>query len=367
MENLFKKKIEQPGTPGTPASKIEKSKKLPTLLAAGVALFGGATASAQNNNNPVKQKWISTKDMSFYKNVTENRKPIEEGVRFTDIHEGDTVVQNIFPVKGMKDGTVVFKEGYWKDPSQKQDPALEKAPIKTHISESGDTEKTYQLISKANHDTVQFTQIIPGTNTPRKNAPSYLGEINSNIPVIKESNALANRNETHSVEKKQPRIISKTISKNVPNVAYQPYSIRDISHPNMNDGETEVPAKMPEQYVSGVGPSHYEMTGNSRDFINRNTMSYYRWIKDAKNWRRMDISSWDTVQNNWKFIENKMREVEGWENGGDPHDRIDMSNDLNFLFVKKMMAQNPATIDAAMEQWKTEREARNEEHMAQIK
>ena len=147
----------------------------------------------------------------------------------------------------------------------------------------------------------------------------------------------------------------------------RPFMTDGAPLPDLHVQDEDVVEKQSEIFHNGIGPDLEEMAGNSHDFIQHNTMRFYRWLKDAKNWRRMDIGTWKQVQKKFAFIENKMHEVESWENGGDPHDRIDMNSDLNFLFVKRMMAENPATLDDAMDQWKTEREARNEEHMTHVK
>lgn len=358
QESWNPKKEEELGTPGVPASKITKTNKLKTLGLAALSAFAGMNADAQTQSGDVAHsekknahnEWITTKDVSGYKDITQNGKPIAEGVRYTDIQNGDTVVNNIFgPQVG---GPVVFHEGYFKEPTTSID--IKEPDLKitqTRKLEDGSFEQDFEAVRKKG-DTIRYTKILPSPNASRKNAPENLGVVNSDIPVIKETSLFA----TGKI--KRPRIIIE----NAPRVSKE--GVRGFSGrapvPSMDVGEESVPEKQAEIFYNGIGPDLEEMTGDPRAFIQNNTMRFYRWIEDAKNWRRMDLGTWQKVQEKFVFFESKMNEVESWTNGGGPHDPIDFRTDPNFLFVKTMMSENPATLDQAKDHWNAKSESERE-------
>lgn len=358
MEKFWNsKKEENLEQPSTPASKITKTNKLKTIGLAALSAIGGVNADAQTSSSemthPEKNKthneWITTNDISGYKNITQNSKPITEGVRYTDIQNGDTIVNNILaPEVG---DPVVFHEGYFKEPTTSIDiknPDLKITQTRKLVD--GSFEQDFEAVRKKG-DTIRYTKITPPPSAPRQNAPKDLGVVNSDIPVIKETSLFA----TGKI--KRPRIIIET----APRVSKE--GVRGFGGrapvPSMDIGEESVPEKQAEIFHSGIGPDLEEMTGNSHTFVQSNTMRFYRWVEDAKNWRRMDLRTWQKVQEKFIFLERKMNEVQSWENGGGPHDQFDFRTDSNFLFVKKMMAENPATLDDAMEKWRAEREGEN--------
>ena len=352
MEGNLDKNSKKAGAPGTPASNIKKSKKLLTL---GAGILAAASTSAQALKKPFEHKWVPQKEMQYYKDATENGVKLEDGIRFSDIKDGDTTVRNVFPLPGKaKDLTVEFKEQYWKDPKKPQEPALNKAPIEVRVNEKGDTEKVYQLVNKKINDTIQFTHVVPGPKTPRKNAPGYLGEINSDIFAAKESDAIAGKN--HPASPISPVSPTRPPQK-LENVQYKAFNPGDISYPNIANGEDPTPEKQPEAFSNNVGPNIFENSGDIPGFIKNNTMHFYRWLKEKNNWRNMSIGDWHKLQEKFKFLDNKMNEALAYYRGGNPHDDIEHESDLNYLFVKKMILGNdPTTLDQAMSEWKEARE-----------
>lgn len=272
-------------------------------------MIGSENADAQSAKTPKKERMIAPTEMREYTNVLENGKPVENGVRYTDVRASDTVVRNFFPLKG-KDQVVEFKEHFEKAGMPRHHQQYQETPIKTIVTPAGDTERTYKigLTGSGAPDTLEFTHVSANEHAPRRNAPEYLGEINSSEPAIRENNPLAPED---------------TLIVEVPATKF--HRAENLPETSMHTGEESHPEKQAAVFTPfpQTNLAIEDMRGDARAFIRNNTRHFQDWLAERKNWQNLSLVDWRRIQLDWEFLKHKMRKAAEYANqGSGSHDQV---------------------------------------------
>ncbi len=325
------------------APKKEKSGLLKTLAVGAVmAATTVGNAEAQTVKAPSEQKKISTKDMQYYKNVTENGKPLENGVRRTDITPDDTVVKNVFPLK-YADDSLVLREHFPKKGHPK--PPLVKRPAEIRVTQSGDTLKKFELISKSLNDTIRFTDVVPSKLGPRPHAPKNLGEVNARARPSKGGDVFVTHKGKLKLKGAKDTYASKPSAKPA-TPAFKYYPPGDLQHMNMSIATEESVAEKPaEKFTTRLGGVVVnEMTGDAHAFVRSNTQNFYDWLMNKKNLEHLTPAQWEEEQQTWELVKSKMQEVASYTNF-EPAGRDNVSFSEKFKIVDGLMAGEGTNIN----------------------